>query len=240
VTVVCPDRPGIGRSDPHPQRTIPGYAADVGVLADAMGFEGRFAVLGYSGGGPYALACGAKLSERVSAVGLMAGVGPMDRPGAREGRSKTDLRLLDLSLRRPLLARLVMFGLSKVARFAPSVALKSFTDEISEPDRRVLEEEARKRGAADVMRFFVEAFRQGGGGVVLEYRLWGLPWNFSLEEVAVPVHIWHGEDDLVVPLHDSQHLACRLPQAALHVIPDTGHVSILRHFGPMLDTLFSE
>jgi pimeloyl-ACP methyl ester carboxylesterase len=63
VRVLCPDRPGIGRSDPHPERTIPGYANDVNTLVDAMGFE-RFAVLGYSGGGPYALACGAKLSER--------------------------------------------------------------------------------------------------------------------------------------------------------------------------------
>ena len=63
VRVVCPDRPGVGRSDPHPERTIPGYAEDVRALADAIGFE-RFAVLGYSGGGPYALACGAKLSER--------------------------------------------------------------------------------------------------------------------------------------------------------------------------------
>jgi pimeloyl-ACP methyl ester carboxylesterase len=76
VRVLCPVRPGIGRSDPHPERTIPGYANDVNALVDAMGFE-RFAVLGYSGGGPYALASGAKLSERVSAVGIMAGFGPL-------------------------------------------------------------------------------------------------------------------------------------------------------------------
>ena len=117
VRVVCPDRPGVGRSDPHPERTIPFYAADVGALADALGFE-RFAVLGYSGGAPYALACGAKLPERVSAVGTMAGAGPHDRPGAREGCSKSDLMLLDLSLRRPFLARLTMFAWAKVARFA--------------------------------------------------------------------------------------------------------------------------
>jgi pimeloyl-ACP methyl ester carboxylesterase len=57
VRVVCPDRPGVRRSDPHPERTIRGYADDVSALADALGFE-RFAVLGYSGGAPYALACG--------------------------------------------------------------------------------------------------------------------------------------------------------------------------------------
>jgi len=96
VRVVCPDHPGAGRSDAHPQRTIPGYADDVSALADAMGLE-RFAVLGYSGGASYALACGARLPERVSAVGIMAGAGPHDRPGSREGCSKSDLMLLDLS-----------------------------------------------------------------------------------------------------------------------------------------------
>jgi pimeloyl-ACP methyl ester carboxylesterase len=236
VRVVCPDRPGVGRSDPHPGRTIPGYADDVGALADALGFE-RFAVLGYSGGAPYALACGARLPERVSAVGVMAGAGPLDRPGAREGYSKSDQMLLDLSLKRPLLARVVMFGFSNLARFAPSVALKSLTNELGEPDRRSLEEAARKRGAAEVMSFFVEAFRQGGGGVILEYRLYGMPWGFSAQGVSVPVHIWHGEEDLVVPMHHAEDLADRLPDASLHKLEDTGHFSIQQHYGLMLDTL---
>jgi pimeloyl-ACP methyl ester carboxylesterase len=239
VRVLCPDRPGIGRSDPHPERTILGYADDVGALAVAMGFE-RFAVLGYSGGAPYALACGAKLPERVSAVGIMAGAGPMDRPGAREGYSKSDQMLLDLSLKRPLLARLVMFGFSKVARFAPSVALKSLIEELSESDRHFLEEHAQELGAAGLMSPFVEANRQGSGGVVLEYRLHGLPWNFSFEEVSVPVHLWHGEDDLVVPMHHAEDLESRLPNARLHKLEDTGHFSIQRHYGPMLDTLLPE
>jgi pimeloyl-ACP methyl ester carboxylesterase len=239
VRVVCPDRPGVGRSDPHPERTIPGYADDVGALADALGFE-RFAVLGYSGGAPYALACGAKLPERVSAVGTMAGAGPHDRPGAREGCSKSDLMLLDLSLRRPFLARLAMFGWAKVARFAPSVALKSLAEDLSEPDRRFLEGEVQQRGAAEVMGLFAEVFRQGGGGAVLEYRLHGRPWGFSFEEMSVPVHLWHDEADLVVPVHHAEDLASRLPDAKLHKLRDTGHFSIQQHYGTMLDTLLAE
>lgn len=239
VRVVCPDRPGVGRSDPHPERTIPGYADDVGALADALGFE-RFAVLGYSGGAPYALACGARLPERVSAVGIVAGAGPHDRPGSREGCSKSDLMLLDLSLRRPLLARLTMFGWAKVARFAPSVALKSLAEDASEPDRRFLEEGVHERGAAEVMSLFSEVFRQGSSGVVLEYRLYGRPWGFSFEEVSVPVHLWHDEEDLVVPVHHAEDLASRLPDAKLHKLRDTGHFSIQQHYGTMLDTLLAE
>ena len=239
VRVVCPDRPGVGRSDPHPGRTIPGYADDVSALADALGF-GRFAVLGYSGGAPYALACGAKLPERVSAVGTAAGAGPHDRPGSREGCSKSDLMLLDLSLRRPFLARLTMFGWAKVARFAPSVALKSLAEDASEPDSRFLEAELQERGAAEVMGLFSEVFRQGSSGVVLEYSLYGRPWGFSLGEVSVPVHLWHGEDDLVVPMHHAEDLASRLPDAELHKLGNAGHFSIQQHYGAMLDTLLTE
>ena len=236
VRVVCPDRPGVGRSDPYPERTIPGYADDVSALADALGFE-RFAVLGYSGGAPYALACGARLPERVSAVGIEAGAGPHDRPGSREGCSKSDLMLLDLSLRRPFLARLTMFGWAKVARYAPTIALKSLAEDVSEPDRQFLEEGVRERGAAQVMSLITEVFRQGGGGVVLEYRLYGRPWGFSFEEVSVPVHLWHGEEDLVVPMHHAEDLASRLPKARLHKLGGTGHFSIQRYYDLMLDAL---
>jgi pimeloyl-ACP methyl ester carboxylesterase len=239
VRVVCPDRPGVGRSDPHPGRTIPDYADDVSALADALGF-GRFAVLGYSGGAPYALACGAKLPERVSAVGTAAGAGPHDRPGSREGCSKSDLMRLDLSLRRPFLSRLMMFAWAKTALLAPSVALKGLAADLSETDRRFLEEGARERGAAEVMVLFAEVFRQGGGGVVLEYRLYGRPWGFSFEQVSVPVHLWHGEEDLVVLMHHAEDLASRLPDAKLHKLEDTGHFSIQQHYGTLLDTLLAE
>jgi pimeloyl-ACP methyl ester carboxylesterase len=239
VRVVCPDRPGVGRSDPHPGRTIPGYADDVNALADALGF-GRFAVLGYSGGAPYALACGARLPERVSAVGTAAGAGPHDRPGSREGCSKSDLMLLDLSLRRPFLARLMMFAWAKTTRFAPSVALKSLAEDASEPDRRFLEEGVRESGAAEVMSLFSEVFRQGGGGVVLEYRLHGRPWGFSFGGVSMPAHLWHGEEDLVVPMHHAEDLASRLPDAELHKLGNAGHFSIQQHYGTMLDTMLAE
>lgn len=236
MRVVCPDRPGIGRSDPHPERTIAGYAADVTGLADAMGFE-RFAVLGYSGGGSYALACGAKLPERVSAVGIMAGVGPLDRPGARESLTKADQMLIDLSIKRPLLARLITFGFSKVARFAPSVVLKTLSEELSEPDRLFLERRMGSKAGADLISTIVEAFRQGSGGPVVDIRLLGQPWGFPLEEVSVPVHIWHGENDLDTPIHHAEDMEARLAHAKLHRLKNTGHFSIQDHYGPMLDTL---
>src|SRR5918994_1295299 len=181
VRVLCPDRPGIGFSDPKPGRTIHGYADDIAAVADALGIE-RFAVLGLSGGGPYALACGARLPERVTAVGVMAGIGPLDRPGAREGLTKTDLRLLDYSLRRPLQARLMLGTMATLTRLAPSVVIKQSADELGEPDRSFLQREKRELGSAGTLSALAEAFRQGASGPAEEYRLCGLPWGFALDE----------------------------------------------------------
>ena len=239
VRVLCPDRPGIGLSDPEPGRTIRGYPDDVAAVADALGLE-RFAVMGLSGGGPYALACGARIPNRVTAVGVMAGIGPLDRPGAREGMTETDLRLLDLSSRRPLLARTMPGAMAALARFAPAVLVRQFADELGEPDSGFLQEEERNLGAAGVMGTMVEAFRQGAAGPAEENRLCGLPWGYALEEVRVPVWLWQGKEDQMTPVHHAEDMASRLPRVTLHLLPGTGHLSLTQHFGAVLDALLAD
>jgi pimeloyl-ACP methyl ester carboxylesterase len=193
-----------------------------------------------SGGGPYALACGAKLPERVTAVGVMAGVGPLDRPGAREGFTKTDLRLLELSVRRPLQARLMLGAMATLTRLAPSMMIKQFVDELDEPDGSFLQREKRELGPAGTMSTLVEAFRQGTSGPAEEYRLCGLPWGFALDEVRVPVWLWQGEDDRMTPVHHAEDMASRLPRVALRVLPGTGHLSLTSHFDAVLDGLLAD
>lgn len=91
VRVVVPDRGGVGGSAPVPGRTLAGYAGELLELADALGIE-EFAVVGYSGGGPFAVACAAGCGPRLTSVGLMASAAPIDdRPGAREGLAASDL-----------------------------------------------------------------------------------------------------------------------------------------------------
>jgi pimeloyl-ACP methyl ester carboxylesterase len=82
--VIALDRPGYGLSDPQLGREIGHWPEDVGQLADHLGLE-RFAVLGTSGGGPYAMACAARLAERLTHVGLICSLSPLDRPGALTG-----------------------------------------------------------------------------------------------------------------------------------------------------------
>ena len=114
----------------------------------------------------------------------------------------------------------------------PKTALNSFKKEVSGVDQRVLDEEG-----PGAMSFFVEALRQGPQGVIDDYLLWARPWGFALEQIARPVHIWQGDDDLLVPLHHAEDMAVRLPNATLHRLAGVGHVSIQLHIGEIFDSL---
>jgi pimeloyl-ACP methyl ester carboxylesterase len=231
IRVLCPDRPGIGRSDPKARLDVGETAADVAELADALGI-GRFGVLGYSGGGPYALAAAARLPERVRVVGLMAAAGPLDRPGARTGLTRSDLLLLGLSSRRPRAAHVVLRVVASYTRLFPAIALRIAKAELSDADRRAMDE----RGSM-VMATFNEAFRQGPGGVIQDYRLLDRAWGFDFEDVRAPVHLWHGDVDKVVPFARSEEMAAWLPNAFLHLVHGAGHLTIQLEVGAILDSL---
>lgn len=233
LRVICPDRPGIGRSDPKPDRTIAGWSDDVNALAGVLGID-RFAVLGYSGGGPYAIACGAGCGDRIVSVATMAGAGPpYDRPGATDGMSPTDLRLTKASLHHPWIAALSLRVMKLGARLAPGFGVAQFERELSEPDRVAMAGQDRRW----MTELFIESLRQGPHGVMLDYRLWAEPWGIDWSAVTVPVHLFQGDADQIVPMHQAEDMAGRLPNAHLHRMPGVGHVSIQEHAGQLLETL---
>jgi pimeloyl-ACP methyl ester carboxylesterase len=210
--VIVPDRAGIGRSDPVPDRSIGGYAAEATALADALGI-GRFAVVGYS-----------------------AGAGPVDdRDGARDGMAPSDRQLMDLSLRDPRRAARLLRMQGLVTRVAPALALRSLAGELSAADRAALADGIGR----PTMRSFVEAMRQGGGGVVADYRLYASPWGVAWSVVGVPVEIFQGDADGFVPMHHAEDFVARLPTGLgrLHRLAGVGHLSITAHFGDILDAV---
>jgi pimeloyl-ACP methyl ester carboxylesterase len=235
LRVLCPDRGGIGGSDPVPGRTIAGYADEVLALADVLGVD-RFATIGYSAGGPFALACAAGCGPRVTGTALMAGTGPIDdRPGAREGLAPSDLELLDLIENHPRRAATMLRIQRLVTRLAPGKATEQVAAELSAPDREFLA----RHSAAETMGFFVESLRQGPAGVIEEYRLWAHPWHLDWSAVTTPVEIFQGEEDGMVPVHHAEDIAARLPDGIgrLHRLPATGHLSIQDHAADVLDAL---
>lgn len=235
LRVLCPDRGGIGGSDPVPGRTIRGYAGEVLALADVLGID-RFATIGYSAGGPFALSCAAGCGPRVTGTALMAGAGPIDdRPGAREGLAKSDLDMLELLEKNPRREAMALRVQKWATQLVPGVAIGQMSAELAQPDKDFLA----RRPAKEEMSFFVESLRQGPRGVMDEYRLWAHAWHLDWDAVTAPVEIFQGEDDEMVPMHHAEDIASRLPAgtARIHRLPGVGHLSIQDHVAEVLDAL---
>jgi pimeloyl-ACP methyl ester carboxylesterase len=221
VRLITTDRPGIGRSDRKAGRTLLDWPVDVAQLADALELD-RFAVMGHSMGGAYALACGYGLPERVTGVGLVGAVPPLDRPGGIEqlgtaGYWKT-------ARGRPGLMRASYAGLTLATRFAPPVGHRLFFRHASRADWAVVDRpEVRQRFRATLL----EAARPGVRGLVEDMRVLMRPWGFRPEELAVDVRLWHGDGDAHVPRSVGEFYAATIPSCRPTFVNGEGHFSLI-------------
>ena len=157
VRRITVDRPGVGFSDPHPGRTLLDWPDDVCALADALGLD-TFAVLGTSGGGPYAAACAYALPERVTRAVLVSGLGPLDRPGALRRINRGEAITMTLTRRVPLLARGLVGAAVTAERLRPGTVYRRLIAVLPPPDRRVAATPRVRDSLADS---YALAFRQG-------------------------------------------------------------------------------
>ncbi len=232
VELIAVDRPGFGLSSPQHGRVLLDWAGDVAALADALGLE-RFAVLGYSAGAKYALACAYALPERVQAAGVLSGSGPPEMPGWEEGMIPPERLLQWASLHAQPLARACWELLGVLARRLPGPVMAGFARSLVGPDR-VLADEPRVREA--LLLSLLEGLRQGGAATVEDYAIEGRAWGFDPARIEVPVLLWHGERDEEVPLAHARWLAARIPHAQLKVAADAGHL-IFGRLGPAVAEL---
>jgi pimeloyl-ACP methyl ester carboxylesterase len=223
VRLISPDRPGMGRSTFQPGRRLLDWPADVTALTEALDIE-RFAVMGWSCGGPYAAVCGARMSDRVRAVGLLSSAVPFELVGTTKGLAPDDRILLYLVRRAPWLAATLLR--ISIADAPEGRLYREIRRSFSAVDRAALEE----RGSiVDAVAFVKESMRQGTEGCLQDYRVFGDPWGFDLEEVTVPVHIWEGSEDHTGPPEYRDLLLRHLPRAQLSIVPGEGHLSLLQH-----------
>jgi pimeloyl-ACP methyl ester carboxylesterase len=226
------ERPGFGLSDPQPGRHLLDWPSDVAAFADALGID-RFAVIGTSAGGPYALACGAEMSERVAAVGLQCAFLPVVADPELDQLLPDDWRE----------------GIQQY-RTDPSGVLAD--------DERRLQQRA-ARWASDPRGLFAELFGTGEDSEVFdrfrshwmrilaatygvtpstdEHRVIYEPWGFDPADVEVPIHAWHGDADTSAPLALVERLLARTPHGALTVYPGEAHYLDPSHHSEMLDFL---
>lgn len=216
IRIISPDRPGYGRSDPQPDRTLLDWPADVAALGDALGHD-TFGVLGVSGGGPWAAACAAALPESLTSVALVSAMGPPDAP-----RSIGIRLIVRLARHLPWLASVPIKRQLERARTDPQAAIAARARGKAEPEAELHRSEAGRQLNAQT----AEAGRQGHRHAVDEIAIVGRRWGFDLSDIAVPVGVWHGALDRTVAVESSEYYAETIPEARLTVHEDVGHLSL--------------
>ena len=235
LRLVTYSRAGYGGSSRKAGRSVADVAADMEALLDALGAE-RCVTVGWSGGGPHALAMGALLPERTAGVVSIAGIAPYGARGIdfMAGMGEQNVVEFNASLAgeetlRPSLeadaeqlADTDAAGMIEgMATLLPQVDRDHLTDEFGE----------------DLAANFKEGLRNGVDGWVDDDLAFTGPWGFDLASITVPVAIWQGSEDLMVPYAHGQWLATQVPGVRAHLLEGEGHLSVAVG---ALDDMFAE
>ncbi|MEZ5206350.1 MAG: alpha/beta hydrolase [Acidimicrobiales bacterium] len=221
IRLIAPDRPGVGGSTIQPGRTLLDWPTDVAALADHLGVD-RFAVMGWSLGGQYAMACAAALPQRVSALAVVAGCLPPTWPEMLDELNRMDRKLLGLSENHPRTARSIFHLMHATAEHAPKAMAKQ------------------SGVSGDTGRDVTTAIAEGlhdAEGVRIEYEVFGAPWGFEPEDVTVRADVWQGDADDLVPASWGERLAAAMPHATLHAVPGATHFLWYDHWDEILGSL---
>jgi pimeloyl-ACP methyl ester carboxylesterase len=228
-------RPGYGASTPRPDDSTPAMTDDVAdsaVLLDALGV-GEFVTLGWSGGGPRALGCAALLPDRCRAATSLAGVAPADGAGLdfTAGMGPENVRDFDLAARgREALRPVVEQEVAEFATVTGDDIVAAFGGLVDEVDAAAL--------TGELAGYLAESFRraaaQGPVGLLEDNLQVMRPWGFDVTTISVPVSVWQGAHDRMVPFAHGQWLAKAVPGAAAHLFDDEGHLSLVLRLDEML------
>jgi pimeloyl-ACP methyl ester carboxylesterase len=235
LRLVTTSRPGYGDSSRQPGRVVADVVADTAAVLAAIGAE-RCLVAGWSGGGPHALACGARLGA-AAAVLVIAGVAPHEADGLdwTGGMGQENIAEFSAAVRGEDTLRSYLLREHEQLKSITAADIATSLDTVlPDVDRAALTGEF----AEDMAASFREVVRTGAQGWLDDDLAFVSPWGFDLEEISVPVMIWQGSADLMVPFPHGQWLASRLPAASAHLQPGEGHLSVgLGALDHMLDEL---
>jgi pimeloyl-ACP methyl ester carboxylesterase len=237
LRVVSVSRPGYGSSDRRPGRTVADMASDTAAVLAELGAD-RCLVSGWSGGGPHALACAARLGP-AAAVLVIAGVAPYDAMGLDwlTGMGQDNIDEFGLALEgedalRPYLSA----AREELTQATAEDLVTSLDSLLPDVDGAALTGEF----AEDMLAAFREGLGNGIDGWLDDDAAFTRPWGFGLDEITVPVRIWQGSEDLMVPFAHGKWLADRMPAAVAHLEDGEGHLSIgLGAMDRMLDELIA-
>lgn len=223
LRVVTMSRPGYGDSSRDGGRRVVEVVSDVAAVLKSIGAD-RCLVAGWSGGGPHALACGARL-DAAAAVLVIAGVAPY---GSQDldwmsgmGQDNVDEFSAALAGEKEL-ARYLWEQHGQLKDISAGAIVASLSSVLPDVDRAVLTDEF----GEDIASSFHEGLRNGIDGWLDDDLAFTRPWGFDFPEIRRPVTLWQGSADLMVPFAHGEWLASRLPNATVHLEHGEGHLSI--------------
>jgi pimeloyl-ACP methyl ester carboxylesterase len=232
LRLIAMDRPGMGRSSIEARRSLESWPELMGRFADFLGI-GKFGQVGVSGGGPYVLACAAKIPERLTGSAVLGGAVPLaELSGGLTGlhpiyRLLIPFRKLPGGLFSP-----VFHAAALSTRLNPTRApMRWMLASLAEEDRRILVD------FPDVWSVITRSFREGlsehgGRGVLTDAEIYFQPMKIDLAAVSHPIRYWHGGDDRNIPLAMVREFTGKIATATLHVDEGLGHFSLVMRRAP--------
>jgi pimeloyl-ACP methyl ester carboxylesterase len=224
LRAVAYSRPGYARSARHPGRTVASVAADVTAILDELGAE-RFVTIGGSGGGPHSIACAALLPERCLASAALVTPAPWEADGLDWYADMAQLNVDEfgaaLQGERAIRAWMAADGEAFRTITGPQI-VATLGDALPPVDQAVATAAWAEHESAGLRR----ALEHGFDGWVDDDLAFTQPWGFDLETIRVPVRVWQGELDRLVPVRHGEWLAAHIPDATFRLATGQGHFSL--------------
>jgi pimeloyl-ACP methyl ester carboxylesterase len=239
IRIISPDRPGISGSSIHLDRKLSDWPRLVEQLVNDLGID-AFRILAISGGAPYAYATAVAMPQRVRGIAIVGGAIPFAELKDFKGLLPLYRWMLAFYRNRPRVLRQLFRLAQPFLAFRAPIRLRPLLlkmlllrpcDEVSLRDDAAFEAifESQRR-----------AWRGSAEGVMIDAQIYAQPWGFPIEDVRVPVRLWHGIEDRAFAVRLAEEIANRFPDCKARFVPNEGHYSLpIRHMHDILADLIS-
>ena len=235
LRIISPDRPGISGSSFKAERKLTEWPDLLRAVTQQLRID-RYRVLAISGGAPYAFINGWAFPEAVRAIAVVSGAPPIAELADHAGLWRVHRMMLQLHARNPGLMRAFFTIARPIACMRMSLRYRPFLRLVLQKmDADALRDQRAFEACFESSR---QAWRASLEGVMTDAEIYAQPWGFRLEEVTVPVHVWHGTRDRTFSFHLAEKVASRLPNAQLRIVEGAGHYSLpIRYMDDILRAL---
>jgi len=237
LRIISPDRPGINQSTFQPDRTLLDWPPLLQKLVTSLEIE-KFRMLAVSGGAPYAYVSAWAMPKQIQAIAIVSGAPPISELGTSDGLLRLYRWMLALHENRPKLLRTCFHIARPFASFNMPIRLRPILLKLLQPcDAAVLRDSRAFEACFESAR---RAWRASAEGIMADAEIYARPWRFALEDVRVPVRLWHGKSDRTFSYRLAEQVAARLPNCRARFVEDAGHYSLpIRHMHQILTDLKS-